>query len=590
MPWATSIFSRLDSRHLHTGLVTLYCALLGTVLFVGGPHWWSCDDLVILKHAMAYPFSSFFLSPFAWRDLTSFNLTPWLSLSYKVDWQLFGFHPFAYHLHQLVLLVCCLVFFYFILFHWFSVPASLAAVTLLAFSRPFVVFSQVLMVRHYVCGLLFALASTWAFFQAGRTYREKAFRYWTILALCLFILACTAKEIYVPLPLVLAVLPWTSFKRRLMTVTPMMAWLAVYPLWRYWMLGYLVPGQKVPTVLPPAKVFAAKLFSSIGVNPWVFAALALAFAVLARRLGRSHLLFMAVLAATALLPILPVSVVMSPRYALVPTIAFCLSCAWILDRAGMGRIVSCFSPQHLSRCGFPWQATGSMVLAVLLVGYAVTVNRVAFGAQQARELQRVKAEGEFVLHRGSAGDFILDPAGRHQFYDGLSWFRTAYFKGGEPPQALFDPIALVEAPHYRLYRYDPGKRTLVATPPTPAIRSFFRRLRWDKPLSVKLHYHYPVFQWAFGPYSHGQYAFITGNPTLGVYRVPRTGRMVGLFRQSATLRIKYQSPRGWITYSPPLVFEVEKRTRGDLCWQRPAKTKLPPPGFPPHRSPSETRP
>ena len=57
--------------------------------------------------------------------------------------------------------------------------------------------------------------------------------------------------------------------------------------------------------------------------------------------------------------------------------------------------------------------------------------------------------------------------------------------------------------------------------------------------------------WSMGPYADGRYRFVLGDGAVA-FGMPRTGGF--LLRQLApiSLRVKYEAPEGWVTYSPEL--------------------------------------
>ena len=70
--------------------------------------------------------------------------------------------------------------------------------------------------------------------------------------------------------------------------------------------------------------------------------------------------------------------------------------------------------------------------------------------------------------------------------------------------------------------------------------------------------------WDFGPYTDGSYSVLFADG-IKAYDVPRHDgfRLSGV--QMLTLRLRYQSPAGWVTYSPDIVVDFKKPV---TAWRR----------------------
>ena len=213
---------------------------------------WLSDDTQILKNAISYHPWQYFFSPKAWQELSANNFTPWVSLSFDLDWKIFGLYPYGFYLHHLVSLCLLAVTAYVVLGLWFSNQLSFFAVLLFVVSSPFAEAAQTLMVRHYIEGMLFALLAVYTFVKSIRNNNR-----WLIMpAVFLYLLACSAKEIYVPLIFLLFLLPEGGWRQRWSRVLPFMACTGFYILWRWFMLGSLWGGYGLPFQWPQdAKLF-----------------------------------------------------------------------------------------------------------------------------------------------------------------------------------------------------------------------------------------------------------------------------------------------------------------------------------------------
>ena len=75
-----------------------------------------------------------------------------------------------------------------------------------------------------------------------------------------------------------------------------------------------------------------------------------------------------------------------------------------------------------------------------------------------------------------------------------------------------------------------------------------------------------VLGWELGPYQEGTYSFLIGDGAAR-FEMPRISRFQT--QHSAPfllLRVKYESPDGWVTYSPEL--KVPLVDGGGIRWRR----------------------
>ncbi|HEX3125759.1 MAG TPA: hypothetical protein VH394_00360, partial [Thermoanaerobaculia bacterium] len=77
-----------------------------------------------------------------------------------------------------------------------------------------------------------------------------------------------------------------------------------------------------------------------------------------------------------------------------------------------------------------------------------------------------------------------------------------------------------------------------------------------------------TLHWTLGPYQNGRYFIVLGDgihsvevPAVGGFQLKRIGIMI--------LRLKYQSPQGWITYSPELAMDFTRAP--SFRWARPER-------------------
>lgn len=116
-----------------------------------------------------------------------------------------------------------------------------------------------------------------------------------------------------------------------------------------------------------------------------------------------------------------------------------------------------------------------------------------------------------------------------------------------------------------VFGYSPAKRAIVdITGDLPAIaRRSCGAIRPSAPMRLDFHYHDDALFWTFGPYSDGKWRVLIAN---GAYDVPRVDGYSLPGMQGIALRVRYESPAGWVTYSPEIALDFVRRPR--QTWQR----------------------
>ncbi|HET9794776.1 MAG TPA: hypothetical protein VFS34_09960 [Thermoanaerobaculia bacterium] len=515
--------------------------------------WWLSDDFFHFHLLTKHPATSFFFSPRSGRDLPGRMFTPLLLLSLRADWRLFGLRPGPFHLHQLAAIGAAALLLHATLRLWMAPSSALFGATLFLFGTTVGPVAAELATRHYAEGLGLALLST-IFFVRGERTRSPAF---IAASAVLYLLAMSAKEIFVPLPAILALLPET--RGRLRTLRAHAAALAAYPVWRIAVLGTLVGGYGL--VLPAKRALpalaglpfrlTAAIFGPGGGAGWAtLAGLAVLWAMAPPRSGREWA-FVAVLLAAAVLPVLPVSSELAPRYALATWIALACLAAASLERARRFR------------------RRTAAAAALVTLALAFLSHRTAWGAAGAR-LRRQSAENRAFATRLVSGDVLVHPASYPAAMGELSWFRQDVLRSHGRPDWFFDDLRLLEHPPLgsgnRYWEYDASAdscRDVTGTMPARA-RLAARLDRPSAPLTARFEWRPGALRWRLGPYPDGGYAFVLRDgadamavPAEGAYR---------LDPQPITLRVKYAAISGWTTYSSGIV--IDPTRAASVSWER----------------------
>lgn len=543
----------MDFRWTHkreAASVAAVILLIGGLLRWGSIWWWSGDDPALLKLSINSRYWEHFLSPSTYRELTASNLTPWAFTLYKLDWDLFGFRPAAFHLHQFFSISIALFLLQRLCRRWFGLTASMVAVLAFMLSKPMIEAGETLMQRHYVEGLAFSLGAVLCFLRSLRSSGGA----WSGASAVLYFLACSAKEIYVPLPIVLLILPAGAWRPRLKSAVAPFAVLAVYILWRHWMLGNL-GGYGVKVDVARILQTPISLLDLLGWHGAVQVGFLLGLGVAALVLApKEAKLLVLALPALAVLPVVPVMAYKAVRYAFPLSLILALLFAWSTERTRT------------------W-GRGGRILAVLIaalgIGHAVWSDVVQWRPHLRRHLAKARCEGQYVFFGENPMDYIKDPIQPPWFFHSLGWIRVQVEGRPPGPKALYDPVILLNRENYRVLTYHWASGSLVLVKDFDRQMDRFKAsIRGDAPLSFKLIYEEPLIRWDFGPWKEGRYTVIFEGDYQVIHPLIRKGFHPLKIAEPWTLRLKYSSPEGWVTYSPIFHFQ-EEQGRAELIWARP---------------------
>ncbi|MEI6413835.1 MAG: hypothetical protein WCP34_06165 [Pseudomonadota bacterium] len=514
---------------------------------LGGFFRW--DDPHILLQAHLYTPWQIFSDPEAWRFLSAAHLTPWLTFSYWLDTQLFGLLPMGFYAHQLLAIAGAGLALYALIRRFAPVWVALGGATLFLVGPPVAVVAQQLMTRHYIEGLVFALLATLCYLTA----LDKDRWIWILPGALLYLLAVAAKEIYVPLILVLTVWHFLYEDRRQWTwLLPFLAVALAYIPWRFYMLGEGIGGYGQSLNLLAVALLPILLFEELFGQMAIFFWAVVAWAWLG---GNRHLFWIVLTILVAMwLPLIPVTAAFQspspgnesvPRYALLPYALLCLSVS-----AGLARL----------------RAVDSGVgIVVVLVGVVLWWRAgVVWGA--------ILPKADYF---DALGSHLLDTIPR-----GPLWIDGDYFyvyapmlvrlnrlvNHRESPQLYHDPILFDPThPPANLHHYSNDCRCILPIQNLAQRITLWMGQRREVPLFLQVrHLSATRLEYQAGPYRTGQYHFISrdfGNvPLFAGQNRPRT----------AVLQwqgyLKYTAPEGWITYSPFLDINLTRQTTFE--WNR----------------------
>lgn len=561
--------SWLDSRG--TGFAAIVLGFLVAALYGDNTAgWWTNDDPLILKQVIQFSPAEYFFMPFAWQELTAASFTPLLSLSYHLDYALFGLDPEPYYVHQLISVLLADLCFYLLLTLWVPRAFALVGAVLLIVSAPLALASAWLGIRQYTEGLAFASLACYVWVRALR--RDESIGFWW--AAGLYLLAILAKEVYVPLAGFLILLPERTWRKRLRASWPIGLVLAGYLVWRFWMLDGRLGGYGMYAtnwgdalgiavmvlMLPP--MFFVKLFGlswglpiSAGIAGAAFIGWMRQGSVRAVGFGLALLLLVAV----PLLPVIGVAYRMpglaeESRFLMVPAVVLITGLVVILTRHGKDRWPPAIGLLLLASLGSGLWAQGRYVLQEWQEYVSVLGN-----------------EGKFLLGWPHEAEALAISFPGLVYYRGLQWLRS-HSGGGTAPSTAYggyfglNPAAQIGLADRKIYRYEPQCHCILEKTQAVLIerRAIQNRVR-QNPFEGALNWGEGWLNWSLGPYEYGQYFLLAGTErdwySIWV-EVNRRGSRS--YQMEGFMRAGYASPDGWIALSPE--FYVKLTEPGQYSW------------------------
>lgn len=519
-----------DRRAAYAAALALFTLLLHADALRG---WWLYDDPQLVLEAQRQPLAAVFFDPAEYVHLAAHTFVPLQLVSYKID-LLFGVRPVVFYAHQLLALTLAVVLLFFVLRQHVDERYAAAGAALFAASWAATYAVRTLMIRHYVEGLVLALAAL------------LAWRRWPVLASVVYLCAMLAKEVYAPLPLVFALIEREPRKR---FVAPALA-LGVWFVWRWRMtqlIGGYAPFPAMHDIVGMPVLLWAHLigrsYSLVAPLMWAVAIVAIVIGYLARDRGRA-VVVLAVLAVVATAPIIALAANFEWRY----SFAF-VACTIAALTIAAGRI----------------DRRWSLIALSLL---AVTATAMSFPQRREyREQTRIiEAEGRYISTQPPTAAPLAATA-PEWYLGGLAELRHA-----PAPRYFFSRTGVVAGDFdaTRAVTFDGNARIVPLTSTT----AFGTPAEWQReraqfvanaPLIVTFGLAHHDASWKLGP-AGGEFTFIT-SPGWTAIPIPAEGsRRVPAARERQWFRIRRVAPDGSWTFSPVLPVPREGET---TRWQRP---------------------
>ncbi len=543
----------------------LFAVFLGLLVMLLGAHaldrFWLGDDTPVLAHLLQHSLREIFFVPAVWQELSTANLTPWISLSFYVDYALAGPDPRAFHVHQLLSLWLIALTATRLLMLFAERWLAWTGAVLFLLGTPVLHVGDQLFTRHYLEGLLLCLLALYCFLQERRTGKAV----YRLAGPVCYALAMTAKEVYVPLAVLLVFLTEGGPRQRVRQVLPYLAVLTLYLVWRAYMLSGHVGGYAQgsayldPGFWKDVAVSFARIPSLLFGKLTLFVALALFGVVIAGFILQPRRLPIAALV-TALVfaPLVPLvaypGITGADRYLFLPW--FLLCCGFVLQAESLLRNRGYVHTRE-------WGAAALAVLCIALVT-ALFAYRTQVRESERPYYAAVDTQMRYAWNGDAGSTFVPDSniASSYGMVRSLGKIKQLLDPAATIPRAVLDPRTLDTS--RPVYAYAADCNCMRESAATLAARHEAHALRHHAPLSLTVTNQDGWIAWHFGPYEDGTYNVIAEE--LGNLPLPATQHGLRTnIRRNLELTLRYTAPEGWVTYSPKLLLEPDGAT---LAWSR----------------------
>ena len=525
------------TAHLRTfvlAFLLLAVVFLAHLPALGG--WWTSDDPQVLLQAVRTSPMEVLFDPAAWRVLSTSSFTPLVTLSFELDLALFGLEPLFFYEHQILSIALVALLVFLLLENACGRIVALLVAAAAAVSPAMAVAAGSLMVRHYVEGLIFALA---ALLVLRLTPSDRKSIPADLAVAVLYLFAMLAKEIYAPLPLLFLAelrtqrVPW---RRVVVRMIPSALAAAIYLAWRSVMLG---SGGGYGTVIDLRDILflAPRLVTMVlsSLTPlvlWILLGVMLVGAIAAALRAPRVAGWWALAAGLALLlPLIPVAGEAQARYAILP-----MTAAIVLGGAGLAT--------------FPRRV--AIGLATILLVASSAGGRMAH-RDLGQSNRAMIAEGRYIW-RAPASAAPLFAGSPAWYLEGLRDLRGVN-GGGDAPRYFLSSYALAAGAvePEEVLTSEGGSPELRRLEPERILAIAMERKRRDDsiPLRLKVVQRKSVVSWDLGPVP-GHFMWLT-LPEYDEYAIEPTGsRRIPASVGTDRFQIRREQPDGRWTLSPPL--------------------------------------
>ena len=500
--------------------------------------WFILDDILHLRFVRDAGLWSSFYDPGS--QLSWSNFTPFLQLSFGLDYSAWGVNPVGFYAHHLLSFCAMLVAVYALATR--VIPPVGAATILMAFvsTRAAMALATQLMTRHYIEGLAFAALSLLLFCSA--LHRKSIVL--AIAGAVLYLFAALNKELYLPLVGLVPFLPVGTLHHRLKYGILYGFSALVYLIWRFSLQGNNLQ-LSAQAYDHQSLVGIGEYLSSLALSypqfmQWthlhLYLLMGLCFlCILSLSMKSSRqLLFLAVLGVCVLVPVFPVFSTLAGRFLLLLTLlVYGVAVYALYLRRSIWRIKP----------------------LVILVGSIVVLSGY-YSARPAHQeawafKQKLEAEGRFMFENDEPDTALLTD-------DWLYLWEYKFLRENATTPYFATSQCLAPARIEKFYSYAGGAVSEVS-----ADRTGCAQEASNIPLHVNLEVTRNLVKWDFGPWQSGSYAIVFED--LGALAAIPQGQ-VGRFPIDSSFRVWYQNDQGQFTVSESL--EMNTASENKVSWSR----------------------
>ncbi len=508
--------------------------------------WWTYDDPWNLHVSLVRRWTDAFTQADIWPQRF---FTPLLIATDETLLRFAGMNPDQWYRIQLVLLGACAVAVFFALRLYVDETPAVAGALVFAAGPPLCAFATQLMIVHYLEAILFGTLATIVYVLA---FRRKSIAL-EVLSALLYFGAMLAKVIAAPLPLLLLFLPENTVRVRARHLLFHSIALATYFVWRYKVIGTIFGGygwaiapSEVPglVLMLPWKIVLA--FAGAGMGVGLVTVALLSFGAARAIRTRQALLFGGVTLLFAVAPVVPVSKEMQPWYAVLPWLWLC-----VIFALGAAKL----------------RPNARVALLAVAVVATIVANRQEWTREYARAL-RMSNEARAYMTLDSAS-LLRRPAIPPSSMPELRWLKEEHLRGAKGAGWFYDDLYLCSSAlsGKRIYEYLPTRREVgEVTARIPDLaRAYCSSIRESAEMRVEFHHRKDTLRWRFAPYQDGRWSVVVAGGMMAYEVRPEDGfRLSGV--PGLALRVRYESPQGWVTYSPEIALDFARQP--DLVWHR----------------------
>lgn len=477
--------------------------------------WWMFDDPANLHFALTRPWTDAFHAP-----------RPLLLASHEVLLRFSGLDPDPWYRVQLALIALAGIALFLTLRLFVGALPALCGAVLFVAGPPLCIAATQLQTMHALEAIILGAASVATYVLAFR--RQSVL--FEILSAALYFIAMAANALAIPLPLLLFFVPDTPPRVRARHLLLHGLALIGYLVWQRPTFDRDALSWTVLTALTGDGLF-------FGVIALAMLAIGIVYAL---RTRRGRVVALAGLGAVILALLAGASDVFA-------------AWLWICVAFTLGAASLSISPR--------------VALFIVAIGTVIVANRQEWTAEYTRAKRMSDEARAFVSLDGAS--LLRQPSIPPPTLSEVRWLKEVQLKRALGTGWFYDDLYLCQ--HFlrgrHIYEYNPAlKQVVEVTARIPDFaEAYCGKIRDDVPLLAEFHHRGGTLFWRLGPYADGKYSILI-DEGVQAFEVKRDDSRRFSEMSGVSLRIRYDSPEGWVTYSPEIALDFTRQP--DFTWHR----------------------